>query len=313
MIEKRKIEVPDYIDSKRPVSVKIMGNIKQINISDKLNKGATILPISKEEYMVKSTGEIKQVTHHARDRTQNLRNLEKTMKNLRDLINTNVTPYNTKRIRFITLTYKENMRDKEKLYTDFKNFNKRFKRYVEKTYNITYEYIVCIEAQGRGAFHIHMITIFSKAPPFIDSTKLAQTWGYGFVNIRALNGNIDNIGAYLTAYLSDLDIEGSTQLTPELLKGDIEEIITEEGKSKHVIKGARLKLLPVGINLYRCSRGIKKPQIIKLSYEDAQKEMEDTGYKKVYESAIKISDTNREFTSTYICMTFKKHINPDFR
>ena len=80
-----------------------------------------------------------------------------------------------------------------------------------------------------------------------------------------------------------------------------------------MIKGARLKLLPVGINLYRCSRGIKKPQIIKLSYEDAQKEMEDTGYKKVYESAIKISDTNREFTSTYICMTFKKHINPDFR
>lgn len=313
MIEKRKIEVPDYIDSRRPVSVKVMGNIKQINISDRLNKGATVLPISKEEYMVKSTGEIKQVTHHARDRTQNLRNLEKSMKNLRDLINANVTPCNIKKVRFITLTYKENMRDKEKLYTDFKNFNKRFKRYIEKINDITYEYIVCVEAQGRGAFHLHMIAIFSKAPPFIDSAELAQIWGYGFVSIKALNGNIDNIGVYLTAYLSDLDIEGGAPLTPELLEGDIEEVITEEGKCKHVIKGARLKLLPVGINIYRCSRGIKRPQIIRMSYEDAQKEMADTGYKKVYESAIKISDTDSEFTSTYICMTFKKHINPDFR
>lgn len=88
MIEKQKIEVPEYIDNRRPVSVKSMGNIKQITISDRQNIGATIKPISGKEYMIVATGEIKEITHHAHDRTENVRNLEKTMRNLRDLINT---------------------------------------------------------------------------------------------------------------------------------------------------------------------------------------------------------------------------------
>ena len=313
MIEKEKIEVPSYIDSKRPVSVKTMGNITEISISDRINMEATILPISKEQYMVVATGEIKNINHHAQDRTENKRNLEKTMKNLRDLINTNVTLENIKDVRFITLTYKENMRDTEKLYTDFKNFHKRFKRYVQKNYDIGYEYIVCIEAQGRGAFHLHMIAIFSNPPPFIENVTLAELWGHGFVNIRALNGEIDNLGAYLTAYLTDVDIESGIPLTTDMLKEEMREVVTETGETKHVIKGARLKLLPVGINIYRYSRGIKKPRIEKKSYEEATKEMAYKGYTKVHESAVKIRDMERNFSTTYICQIYKEHINHNFR
>ena len=142
MIKRNKIEMPKHIDSERPVCLKSMGNIKQITISDRQNTGATIKPISKKEYMIVSTGEIKKIIHHAHDRTENLRNLEKTMRNLRDLINTNVTPQNIKRIRFITLTYRENMHDTKLLYTDFRDFNKRLRRYIKNRYDIQFTTVV---------------------------------------------------------------------------------------------------------------------------------------------------------------------------
>ena len=313
MIEKKKIEVPSYIDDRRPVILKSMGNIKQISISDRRNAGATIKPISSKEYMIVSTGEIKEVSHHARDRTENLRNLEKTMRNLRDIINTNVTQDNNRRVRFVTLTYRENMQDAQKLYTDFRDFNKRFKRYLQKQYCLTYEYIVCVEAQGRGAFHLHVIVIFSREPPFIENTILANIWRHGFVSIKMLDGNIDNIGAYLTAYLADLDIESGVPLSNDLLKGEIRAVQTEQGESKHVIKGARLKLLPVGLNIYRCSRGIRKPLVEQKSYADALEEITDQGFEKVYESAVRIRDSERNFSSTYVSQIYKQHINTDFR
>ena len=312
MIEKHKIEIPSYIDDRRPVSVKSMGNIKQITISDRQNTGSTIKPLSKEQYLIVSTGEVKEVAHHAQDRTENIRNLQKTMRNLRDLINTNISPYNIRQVRFITLTYQENMQDAKRLYTDFRDFNKRFKRYIQKQFYLTYEYIICVEAQGRGAFHLHMIAIFSNAPPFIENAILADIWRYGFVNIRALNNNIDNIGAYLTAYLTDLDIESGSPLTGDLLQGKIREVQTEQGENKHIIKGGRLKLLPVGLNIYRCSRGIKKPLVEQMSYTDALTVMADSGFKKTYESAIKIRDLERDFSSTYINQIYKKHINKEF-
>lgn len=312
MIEKKKIDIPKYIDKQRPISLKSTGNIKEILISDRINTGATIKPISKENYVVVSTGEIRKVVHHARDRTENIRNLEKTMRNLRDLINSNVTPGNISQVRFITLTYEDNMQDAQKLYTDFKNFNKRFRRYMKQEFNLSYEYIVCVEAQGRGAFHCHMITIFSGVPPFIKNDVLKDIWGNGFVNVKSLNGNIDNMGAYLTAYLADLDIESGVPLTYDLLQGEIREVWTEEGKSKHVIKGARLKLLPAGLNIYRCSKGIKKPYIEKMSYGEALEKIAEADFTKIHESAVKISDTERDFSSVYIRQTYKQHVNPDF-
>ena len=106
---------------------------------------------------------------------------------------------------------------------------------------------------------------------------MADIWRHGFVSIKALDSNIDNIGAYLTAYLSDLDIESGVPLSHDLLQGEIREVQTEQAENKHVIKGARLKLLPVGLNIYRCSRGIKKPLVEKMSYGDALEEISSTG------------------------------------
>ncbi len=306
-IIKRKIDVPDKIDSHMIATLKNMGNIQEISITDSRNHGATICPLSKNNFVVLSTGELKQVQRHALDRTENLRNLEKSMHQLADLINSNITSDNAECCRFLTFTYRENMQNPEQLYNDFKNFNKRFKRYIAKK-NYHYEYIVTVEAQGRGAFHLHGIFIFDKKAPFIENKTLADMWGLGFVSIKSIDKSIDNIGKYLTAYLTDLPVDENTSISAEITGGEVKEI-NDNGESKKIIKGARLKMLPVGIRIYRYSRGIKKPIISKLTYGEAIDYITKQGFTKVNEYAVEISDDERDFKSKYVKQTFKKHIN----
>lgn len=308
-IIKRKVEIPTYIDKHRIATLKSMGNIQEIGITDNLNRNATIMPLSKKEYVVLSTGELKQVEHHAKDRTENLRNLEKSMHALSDLINANISSENIHHCRFITFTYKENMQNPERLYNDFRNFNKRFKRYIAKQ-GYHYEYIIIVEAQERGAFHLHGIFIFDKKAPFIDNTTLANIWRLGFVSIKALDKNVDNIGKYLTAYLTDLPIEDDTEISSEIVGGEVKEVKIDN-KSKRIVKGARLKMLPAGIRIFRYSKGIKKPVLYEMSYGEAVKHLSDNGFTKVNEFALEISDTERDFKSKHIKQTYKKFINQE--
>lgn len=307
MIIKRKIDIPVYIDSHMPVALKSMGNIQEIIITDSFNRNATVIPLSKDDFVVVSTGEVRKVEHHASDRTENLRNLEKSMRALSDLINANISPENAHCCRFITLTYKDNMQNTEQLYNNFRNFNKRFKRFMTKQ-DYHYEYIVTVEAQRRGSLHLHCLLIFDSKAPFIDNATLAEIWGLGFVSIKSIDKNVDNIGKYLTAYLTDLPIDNDTDITSDMVGGEIKEIETE-GQSKRVIKGARLKLLPAGMRIYRYSRGIKKPVLTDTTYEEAVDSLSDNGYTKVAEYAVEISDTDRNFKNRYIKETYKKFIN----
>lgn len=305
-IIKRKIDIPD-IDGHQPITLKSMGNIQEIAITDSLNRKATVIPLSKDDYVVVSTGELKQVEHHATDRTENLRNLEKSMRALSDLINANISPENAHFCRFITLTYKDNIQNPNQLYNDFRNFHKRLKRYMKKQ-NYHYEYIVTIEAQERGAFHLHGILIFDKKAPYIDNSKLAEIWGLGFVSVKAIDKNVDNIGKYLTAYLTDLPIDNNADISTDVIGGKIKDVKNGD-KTKRIIKGARLKLLPVGIRLFRYSRGIKKPIVSEMTYGEAVKALSENGYTKVNEYAVEISGTDRDFKNKYIKQTYKKFIN----
>lgn len=308
-ISKKKIEVPEHIDPNCIVTLKTLGNIEELCIANRQNSSATIVPISKEEYIVVSTGEIKNVEKHATNRTENIRNLEKSMRKLSDLINANITTDTYDKCRFITLTYGKNECDPAKVYLDFRNFNKRFKRYISKQ-GLEYQYIVTIEAQGRGALHLHDIIIFSKNPPFIDNNILCELWGHGFTSIKALKNKPDNLGKYLTSYLSNLPIEDATEITTNILGGNIKET-NINGEPKRIIKGARLKLLPAGVRLYRCSKGIKKPLVMTTTYGQATNELLKNGFSKVDEYAIEICDTERDFKTRYIKQTYKKYINTE--
>lgn len=239
------------------VHVKETGNITEVKYMLK-NNGGLIRKIDKDHYYDVRTGEVK-VYKHTLKRTENKDSIIRTMKSLRDIINTNVSDKNTKykNVLWITLTYKENMTDTKKLYNDFKKFNNHFKKYLKDNNLPKYEYIATAEPQQRGAWHLHIIFIFSKKAPYIKKSILEDLWGFGFVSINILK-DVDNVGLYLTAYLSNLDVS---------------DIIDNSSNTKAIIKGARLRMYPTGFRIYRCSKGIKHPIKYKTTEEQIQNEL----------------------------------------
>src|SRR3712207_6372659 len=102
-------------------------------------------------------------------------------------------------------------------------------------------------------------------------------WGKGFVKVKAIKKDIDNLGAYLSAYLGDV-VFGDDNLTDLIQDGVIKvgqsfniKEVEVEGMKKKFIKGGRLHYYPTGMNIYRSSRGIKQPAVFHMSYEEAKK------------------------------------------
>lgn len=282
-----------FIDDKDIVTLKKMGNIFEITYIQYKNNKQTIKKINKDEYVNLSTGEIKQVTH-IDCRADNKAQVSQSLKRLRDYINTNVVDVN--KCKWITLTYKENMQDTKRLYKDFEKFIKRF-RY--KFGNV--EYIVACEPQGRGAWHMHCIFIFNDIAPFIPNSLIEKLWGNGFTKTSKLD-DIDNIGAYLTAYLGDMEYQ-------EFIKCDVKHknIFFKEvnnisdvklDKPKKFVKGGRLYMYPPKFNLYRVSRGIKKPVKECMSYKSAKEKVGCS--QPTYTSSILLSDVENDFYNLVI-------------
>lgn len=246
------------------VTLTEMGHISEIQRMERQNQQQTIRKISKDEYVVLETGEIKEF-NHIENRSQSMNSLRQTFKKLRYLINNNFV--GAKNELHMTLTYEENMTDTERLYADFKRFMMRLKR---KYKGQSIDYLNVIEPQERGAWHCHLLIRFNDVGSiFIENKKIAEMWEQGFVTIRSL-AEVDNIGAYLSAYLSDIEL---TDETEPIAYTDGTEIVekTVEGQKKKFIKGGRLHMYPPSMKLYRKSRGIVPPTRKKMTYEDAKK------------------------------------------
>lgn len=272
-----------------PLKVTRMGAVTEVQMVSRRSRGSNIKRLDKDNYIDLQTGEVKQF-NHGQNRKDNERALLDTFKRLRSIINAN-TEY-PERCRWITLTYAENMTDEKRLYKDFEKFNKRFQYWNTGEGREKAEYIAVVEPQARGAWHFHLLYIWDKAAPFVENQKLAELWGHGFVKITALDTNCDNIGAYLTAYLADIPIEEA-----DGIGGEIKEV-----NGKRYVKGGRLSMYPVGMNLYRTSRGIKRAAV---EYSSPKKlGMEDLG-KLTYRRTIKLTfedleTPEKEAPSTYI-------------
>lgn len=236
-----------HADPSRPlphIRVSEQGNVLEVTKMNSRSDGCPIVKVSADSYIIKGdeTGELHDFKRTA-NRSECADSLHKTFKRLRAIINTNCT--DPEAVRWVTLTYAENMTDTKRLYSDFKTFWMRFKRRWAGA-----EYIIVIEPQKRGAWHVHALFIWSQKAPFIPNEELASCWGHGFVMVKALD-NVDNIGAYLSAYLGDVEVPMESE------KGEVKTL--KDGSKKKFVKGARLCLYPPGMNIYRCSRGIKQP------------------------------------------------------
>ena len=294
-------KIPD-ISPSAEVKVSLMGNIVEMKYLSNKNTEATIIPISKDEYVLVSTGEVLQFEHHD-SRKDNKKGLFKTFARLRALINTNVE--NVENVRWITLTYAENMTDTRRLYKDFQKFNQRFQYYCEISNYGKAEYIVAVEPQQRGAWHMHLLYIWQEKAPFIPNSKLSEIWGHGFVKITKID-NVDNVGAYLTAYLTDIPFE-------EWKGGDVRGVVpklvkTANNEQKTVLKGQRLALYPTTMNIYRCSLGIKSPDVINMTYADFFEMLDVFGLTCNYERAVKLTDETNDYTTNIVTKQYKQKV-----
>lgn len=270
------------------------GNVLEVKWLQKINTKPTVRKINNDLYMKVRTGEVfeYQRKDFEGNRTDNIKNVKRSLSELRRIINYNVV--DVSKARWLTLTYKENMKDTKRLYDDVRKFLMRLKYYY-KDYKI--EYINVVEPQGRGAWHCHLMLLFDKIAPFIKNDELSKLWGFGFVSVKALDGDIDNIGAYLSAYLSDMSLEDAKALgmikkdvTSDNLAGDG----VKDVNGKKYLKGLRMRLYPTKLNIYRTSRGIKKPSVIAVTEGECAKLRGSA--KLTYESTVAISDG--EFQNT---------------
>lgn len=270
-----------------PVTVTKMGNTTELQYMSFYNAQAKIKKLSEEEYVVLETGEIKLFEKKSETRADSKNSLQKTMKRIRELVTTNIT--DIRKVRWCTLTYKENMTDTQKLYDDFRKFNQRFHYYLSKQGIEIPEYIAVSEPQLRGAWHLHIFYIWKDSPaPFIKSEVFSSIWGHGFTWIKALKD--DNVASYLCAYLSDLELDEDIQAyfpdNPKTTK-----IVTDlHGKEKKIAKGLRMSLYPPKFKIIRHSSGIKKPEKKMMSYGEALSLVK--GQKLKYETAYHMSDEN---------------------
>jgi hypothetical protein len=236
-----------YIDDGAPVTAHIYGDT--VELSNSLGGMPIMQKISKDQMVNRQTGEVKDI-HHVTSRAdpKNYESLRATFKKLRRIIGANFKGGQSE--LWITLTYKDSpMKDSERLYKDFKIFMKRLRKETGKYL----AYIVVIEPQRSGSLHAHLLLkTLDKSRLYIENSVVAQLWGQGFVNVRRLKDS-DNVGAYLMAYLTNIDINNLED------KPDNRKKI-----SKKIIKGGRLGLYPINMQIYRRSRyGIVNPIKIK--------------------------------------------------
>ncbi len=279
------------------VKVKQMNHVIEVRHSSKVNYKPNIKKLDKNTYVEISTGEIKEFTH-SENRQQNYNSLRQTFNRLRDLINNNFKGSSNE--LHVTLTYKENMKDTVRLYKDFKRFMTRLKRlYKDRS---TIDYINVIEPQERGAWHCHCLIRFNDVDKiFLSNNKVRELWEQGkIVSTKSLK-NIDNIGAYLSAYLTDIELTDENALSALNADG---KLAIKEVEGKKYIKGGRLHMYPSGMNLYRKSKGITVPVEVEMSFGRVKKKV--GAATPHFEKSITLEDNDLTITHQYLQYNIKR-------
>jgi hypothetical protein len=126
---------------------------------------------------------------------------------------------------------------------------------------------------------------------------VADLWKRGFVTVKRLD-DVDNVGAYLTAYLGDMELNEALERG---VGGEIKTVEYEENgeqKSKRYIKGARLSMYPPGFNIFRYSKGCKKPIVTYTNYAEAKKKA--CGGTQTFSKAVVLLDEESDFKDTIV-------------
>ncbi len=276
------------ISGETTVRVRNMGSVVDIQYSSMRGKGASVKRIDKEHYINVETGEVSDYEEkETKFRIQNVGSVRRSMQKAYEIVNSNYI--DNEHTSWLTLRL-------EKTITDVKifgsTFQKDFKNFMEKIRRIDpyVKYFYAIEPSANGTFHVHCLLFWS-----IEAHKLnPKIWIYGDCYVCDLKKKIviNNIGAYLCSYLSDLPFDEFDKLHPgvTLSAKDLKTVwcVNEEGdfKMKKIVKNARLALFPKGFKFYRHSEGMKVAETEYKKYEEARSDILSKKYKMTFNSDV---------------------------
>ena len=135
-----------------------------------------------------------------------LENYKRSQKRRRETIRRLVcTNFKNDSSKFLTLTFKDDIRDVKKANKEFKKFIQRLNYFIQKKdLNFKLKYVAVVEFQDKnrdGVVHYHIICNL----PYIPKKFIEDTWGRGFIKINRID-KVDNLGAYVTKYMNkDID------------------------------------------------------------------------------------------------------------
>lgn len=172
-------------------------------------------------------------------------------KEIRRIVNSNVSQWGSASPKFFTITFADNIQDQKAANYEFTKFIQRLNWQIFKTKKVLLKYLVVLQYQDRGAIHWHVIFFNLPLIPVNQEYQkrwsswceynfnLSDLWGQGFVKINRID-NVDNVGAYVASYVGN------------------------EKDSEHRGSGGRF-VDPRYFNQkrYFCSKGLFKPEIIK--------------------------------------------------
>lgn len=159
----------------------ISGNM--IQVYDYLKPISNNFKTEREDFTKRADGEKSQFS------------LNRARNNMIRTINANVCQYS----KFITLTTKENITDREQFLKMFDVFRRNFKNNFQEPL----KYLGVLEQQKRGAWHIHLVVFNSKK---LDFQILKKCWSVGSVDLKKVDYT-RNLGIYLAKYLTKDNIE----------------------------------------------------------------------------------------------------------
>lgn len=270
------------------VTVTEMNHIVEVQHMEKMNTCNHIKKLNADSYVDLKTGEVKEF-ERTENRSQGLNSLRQTFKKLRYLVNNNFTGKGNE--LFITLTYRGDLQtnDHLKVGKDYDNFLKRLKRRLNKKLG-SIDAIRVLEPHESGNWHLHVLLRFNDlSSVYILNEELAEIWGHGFVQIQSLK-DVDNVGAYVSAYLADIEVPEEFGDHPDLVEKEV------NGQKKKFLKGARLRFYPTGVNIFAKTKGMVYPEREQMTYEKALKKV--GAATPHFKKSIAISDDENGFENT---------------
>jgi len=207
----------------------------------------------------------------AMSETKKVDNIQRSMKKLTGIIRANFG-LDLEREAHLTITYKGQMTDTDKLQKDLQAFIRKL-RHTYKDHQL--EYVAIMEPHQHGGWHIHLLIKSDKSlwhdngVSGLSFVKTRQIWreanGTGMGAVRhseiptQVGGDaIKDYGKYFVAYFTtaipeDVELSGDRKAIKEA--------------SKQAQKGSRLHFYPSNFKFYRTSQGIIKPQQEKGEYQ----------------------------------------------